>query len=109
MACETSIYIRFGSFWTERRPTAWAGLAAVTSKIHAVVDTNGLPVRLALTAGEAYDNRLVDKLMSRLKFGSMLLADRSYDADWIRDLAARRGAWANIPPRCNRSAPICVI
>ena len=30
----------------------------LTSKIHAVVDTNGLPVRLALTAGEAHDNRL---------------------------------------------------
>jgi Transposase DDE domain len=29
----------------------------LTSKIHAVVDPNGLPVRLALTAGEAHDNR----------------------------------------------------
>src|SRR6516162_7041512 len=37
----------------------------------------------------------------------MLLADRGYDADWIRALAARKGALANIPPRCNRSAPIC--
>jgi transposase len=37
----------------------------------------------------------------------MLLADRSYDADWIRALAVQRGAWANIPPRCNRSEPIC--
>jgi transposase len=30
----------------------------LTSKIHAVVDTNGLPVRLGLTAGETHDNRL---------------------------------------------------
>jgi hypothetical protein len=29
----------------------------LTSKIHAEVDTNGLPVRLALTPGEAHDNR----------------------------------------------------
>jgi DDE family transposase len=29
----------------------------LTSKIHAVIDTNGLPVRLALSAGEAHDNR----------------------------------------------------
>jgi hypothetical protein len=29
----------------------------LTSKIQAVVDSNGLPVRLALTAGEAHDNR----------------------------------------------------
>src|SRR5690242_279178 len=37
----------------------------LTSKIHALVDTNGLPVRLALTAGEAHDNRLAGKLLSR--------------------------------------------
>jgi transposase len=51
----------------------------LTSKIHAVVDTNGLPLRLALTAGEAQDNRLAGKLLSRLKSGTMLLADRGYD------------------------------
>ena len=32
----------------------------------------------------------------------MLLADRGYDADWIRTLVRRRGAWANIPPKSNR-------
>ena len=72
-----------------------------------MVDTNGLPVRLALTAGEAHDNRLAFKLLSRLKSGTMLLADRGYDADWIRTLVSRRGAWANIPPRRNRNEPIC--
>jgi len=60
----------------------------LTSKIHAVVDSNGLPVRLALTAGEAHDNRLSGRLLSRLKSGTMLLADRGYDADWIRALFA---------------------
>jgi transposase len=79
----------------------------LTSKIHAVVDTNGLPVRLALTAGEAHDNRLARSLRSRLKAGSMLLADRGYDADWIRALVTKRRAWANIPPSSNRNEPIC--
>jgi transposase len=37
----------------------------------------------------------------------MLLADRGYDADWIRELAGRKGAWANIPPKRNRREPIC--
>jgi transposase len=37
----------------------------------------------------------------------MLLADRGYDADWIRALAMKKGAWANIPPKSNRSDPIC--
>jgi transposase len=62
----------------------------LTSRIHAVVDTNGLPVRLAGT------------LLSRLKSGTMLLADRGYDADWIRALVRQHGGWANIPPKRNR-------
>lgn len=79
----------------------------LTSKIHAVVDTNGLPVRLALTAGEVHDNRLAGKLLSRLESGTMLLADRGYDAGWIRTPAAERGAWANIPPERNRTEALC--
>ena len=39
----------------------------LTSKIHAEADANGLPVRLALSPGEAHDNQLADKLLSRLK------------------------------------------
>src|SRR5216683_7080466 len=35
----------------------------------------------------------------------MLLADRGYDADWIRELAIRKRAWANI--KSNRNKPIC--
>jgi len=82
-----------------RRQSMGRSRGGLTSKIHALVDTNGLPVRLALTAGEVHDNRLAGKLLSRLRSGAMLLADRGYDADWIRTLAAEKGAWANIPPR----------
>ena len=79
----------------------------LTSKIHAVVDTNGLPVHLALTPGEAHDNRLCSVLLNALLPQTMLLADRGYDADWIRELARQQGAWANIPPKRNRKGPIC--
>jgi transposase len=86
-----------------RRQSMGRSRGRLTSKIHAVVDTNGLPVRLALTAGVAHDNRLALRLLSRLKSGSMLLADRGYDADWIRALVRQHGAWANIPPKRNRT------
>src|SRR5665213_1360067 len=33
----------------------------------------------------------------------MLLADRGFDADWIRALVSQYGAWANIPPKRNRT------
>src|SRR6516165_3377148 len=40
-----------------------------------------------LTPGEAHDNRLCSVLLSALLPETMLLADRGYDADWIRELA----------------------
>ncbi len=78
----------------------------LTSKIHAVVDTNGLPVRLGLTSGEAHDNRLCSVLLNGLNPQSIVLADRGYDADWIRAFVNAQGAWANIPPKRNRRESI---
>ena len=71
----------------------------LTSKIHVVVDGNGLPVQLGLTGGQAHDNRLPRR--------ARLLADRGYDPDWIRAFVTEQGAWANIPPKRNRKDPIC--
>jgi transposase len=79
----------------------------LTSKIHAIVDANGLPVHLGLTSGEAHDNRLCSVLLSGLSPRTILLADRGYDADWIRALARQQGAWPNIPPKRNRKEAIC--
>ena len=79
----------------------------LTTKIHAVVDGNGLPVRLALTPGQDHDNALVTDLLANLKPHSMVLADRAYDADAIRKLVNEQDAFANIPPKRNRKDPIC--
>jgi transposase len=78
---------------SNQRQSMGRSRGGLTSKIHALVDSNDLPLRLALTRGEAHDNRLAGKLLSRLKSGSMLLADRGYDADWIRELAMKKCAW----------------
>jgi hypothetical protein len=64
----------------------------LTTKIDAVVDTNGLPVQIGLTPGETHDNQLCSVLLSELRPRTMLLADRGYDADWIRALASEQGA-----------------
>ena len=71
------------------------------------MDANGLPVRLGLSPGEAHDNRLYQVLLAGLQPKTMVLADRSYDVDWIRALVNEQGAWANIPPKRNRRDPIC--
>jgi transposase len=79
----------------------------LTSKLHVVVDGQGLPVRVGITPGEAHDNRLCSALLTGLSPRTMVLADRGYDADWIRALVNQQGAWANIPPKRNRKDPIC--
>jgi transposase len=53
-----------------RRQLMGRSRGGLTSKIHALVDTNGLPVRLALTTGEAHDNRLAGKTPISLAVGS---------------------------------------
>jgi transposase len=95
--------------WALRNRSQFMGRSrgALTSKIHAVVDTNGLPVRLALTNNESHDNRLAGQLLSRLKSAAMLLADRGYHVDGIRAYAATRGTRANTPPRLYRTEPVC--
>ena len=62
----------------------------LTSKIHVVVDGNGLPVQLGLTGGQAHDNRLCSVLLRYLPRRARLLADRGYDADWIRAFVTER-------------------
>ena len=46
-------------------------------------------------------------VLSALIPQTMLLADRGYDANRIRELARQQGAWANIPPKRNRKDPVC--
>lgn len=57
----------------KRAPIDGSSRGGLTSKIHAVVDSNGLPVRLALSPGEAHGVRLAGKLLSRLNLGQCYL------------------------------------
>ena len=51
----------------------------LTTKIHALVDADGLPVRLELTAGQAADAPMAEKLLSDVQPGATILADKAYD------------------------------
>ena len=70
----------------------------LTTKIHALVDAEGLPIVLKLTAGQAHDGRSAQGMLQTLGNGDILLADRAYDSDALRTEMAARGAWANIRP-----------
>ena len=74
----------------------------LTTKIHALVDANGLPFALKLTEGQAHDGRSASDLLGQITAGQTLLADRGYDSDALRRALKERGAWANIKPMPNR-------
>jgi transposase len=74
----------------------------LTTKIHALVDANGLPITLKLTAGQAHDGRSAVDMLDGIGEDQVLLADRAYDSDALRNSLAERGAWANIKPMPNR-------
>ena len=74
----------------------------LTTKIHALVDANGLPVVLKLTEGQAHDGKSAADMLAGLQPGQILLADRAYDSDALRQAMTRQGAWANIRPMPGR-------
>ena len=74
----------------------------LTTKIHVLVDAEGRPVRVELTAGQAHDAPTAQSMLADLVPGAVLIADRAYDTNALRGLADERGAWANIPPRAIR-------
>ena len=74
----------------------------LTSKLHALVDADGRPLSLRLTGGQAHDACEAEALIEAIPEGATLLGDKGYDSNAIREAAAVRKVWANIPNRSNR-------
>jgi transposase len=68
-----------------------------------MVDAAGLPIMLKLTEGQAHDGRSAQDMLDSVRAGNILLADRAYDSDALRQNLAERGAWANIKPMPRRT------
>lgn len=74
----------------------------LTTKIHALFDAIGRPILLKLTEGQAHDGRSAADMFDTVQAGHILLGDRAYDSDGLRDSLAQRGAVANIRPMPTR-------
>jgi transposase len=74
----------------------------LTTKIHALVDGRGLPIRLHLSEGQASDCREAERLLATVPSGSILVADKAYDSNTIRSHITEQGGFANIPAKRNR-------
>ena len=78
----------------------------LATRIHALADALGRPIRLMLSPGQAWDGRAAEQLLAALPKGCRLLADRAYDSNAIRALLAAQGAEAVIPSMPQRNPVI---
>ena len=74
----------------------------LTTKIHALVDADGRPIGIDLTPGQAHDSKMAEPMLKNIRAGTILVADRAYDTNALRDFAKEKRAWANIPAKQNR-------
>lgn len=77
-----------------------------TTKIHALVDLLGRPLRLVLTPGNTSDIKGADLLLGDTAGMKRLIADRGYDANRLRATLRDQGTIPVIPGRRNRKRPI---
>jgi transposase len=69
----------------------------LSTKINAVVDQAGMPVRILLSQGQSSDKTVAPALIVGLKPRRDLVADRGYDARALLELVESRGGQAHIP------------
>src|SRR5690348_1444083 len=79
----------------------------LTTKIHALVEGRGLPLRLVLTGGQVHDTQAAAELLAALPQETVVVADKGYDADWIRELIESQDAAPNIPAKSSRRQRFC--
>ena len=77
----------------------------LNSKLHAVCDGDGRPVRLLLTEGQQSDHKGAATLLPDLPISSEMLGDKGYDSDAYRAALIERGITPCIPPRAKRKNP----
>ena len=75
-----------------RSPGGWS------TKIHAAVNSEGTPVRFALTGGQRHDMNEAETLIADLS-PQYIVADKGYDSDPLRKQIRRQGAKPVIPSR----------
>lgn len=73
----------------------------LNTKLHVVCDFDGRSIRTLLTAGSISDYGGAACLLPTLPSTRILLADRGYDAGWIRSFLKNRGCTPCIPSRKN--------
>lgn len=78
----------------------------MTTKLHLRVNEQGLPLQIELSPGQMHDAPMAELLLRDLPRGTNLLADRGYDANWIRAMIEDQDCTPVILPKSNRTEKI---
>ncbi|WP_108885921.1 IS5 family transposase [Pseudoprimorskyibacter insulae] len=78
----------------------------MNTKLHAVADMKGRPIRLFMTAGQVSDYTGAHALLDSLPEEKWMLGDRGYDAEWFREALKDKGMKVCIPGRKSRKTPV---
>ena len=76
----------------------------LNTKIHAMCDALGNPIRLVLTAGQRHDSKVAVELLKGVP-AKAVIADKAYDSNEIVDHAQGSGMQVVIPAKANRKQP----
>ncbi len=72
-----------------------------STKIHLAVDSRGLPVHFELSGGQVHDVSYGESLILSSPEAEVVVADKSYDSQALRDLIKSRNAQHVIPRKGN--------
>ena len=72
-----------------------------------VGDKKGRPIKLKLPVGQDPDIANAPEIIADVPDGALLLADKGYDSNALRDMASNRNPSTNTPAKSNRKDPIC--
>ena len=78
-----------------------------TTRIHALTDGLGRPVAFPSTGGQAADRRAAEALLQGLPRKALVMADRAYDTNAVRQQIETQGAVPSIPPKRTRICKSC--
>ena len=77
----------------------------LNSKLHAVINEQGKPIIMTLTAGQVSDHLGAKIMYPKLPQANVLIADKGYDSDEYRAALKAKRIEACIPPRRGRRSP----
>ena len=78
----------------------------MNTKLHAVADAKGRPIRFFMSAGQVSDHTGAAILLDGLPKADWILRDRGYDADWLREALKDKGIKVFLPGRKSRKKPV---